>query len=121
MTVKNLSYVKMNNVNPLHLIIDKMNGYIEETNGNKYFTLVGSDESKNTLGKYKELWNKIKELIRSITNNLDTYDEKYMKIKFNSDDDSCFKKTQLKATNFTHQFSKMNICIRDKCYILMIN
>ena len=45
----------MNNVNPLHLIIDKMNGYIEETNGNKYFTLVGSDESKNTLGKYKEL------------------------------------------------------------------
>ena len=45
-TVKNLGYVKMNDVNPLHLIIDKMNGYIEETNGNKYFTLVGSDESK---------------------------------------------------------------------------
>ena len=30
---------------------------------------------------------KFKDLIRSITNNSDNYDEKYMKIKFNSDDD----------------------------------
>ena len=30
---------------------------------------------------------KFKDLIRSITNNSDDYDEKYMKIKFNSDDD----------------------------------
>ena len=30
---------------------------------------------------------KFKDLIRSITNNPDNYDEKYMKIKFNSDDD----------------------------------
>ena len=31
--------------------------------------------------------NKIKDLIKSITNNSDNYDEKYMKIKFNSDDE----------------------------------
>ena len=33
--------------------------------------------------KYEELWNKIRYLIRLITNSSDTYDEKYMKIKFN--------------------------------------
>ena len=36
--------------------------------------------------KYEELWNKIRDLIRSITKNLNDYDEKYMKIKFDSDD-----------------------------------
>ena len=37
--------------------------------------------------KYEELWSKIRDLIRSITKNSDDYDEKYMKIKFNSDDE----------------------------------
>ena len=37
--------------------------------------------------KYRELWNKVRDLIRSITNNSDNYNIKYMKIKFNSDDD----------------------------------
>ena len=32
--------------------------------------------------KYEELWSKIRDLIRSITKNLDDYDEKCMKIKF---------------------------------------
>ena len=35
----------------------------------------------------KKLWNKIRYLISWITNNSEDYDEKYMKIKFNSDDD----------------------------------
>ena len=35
--------------------------------------------------KYEELRIKIRDLIRSITKNVDDYDEKYMKIKFNSD------------------------------------
>ena len=36
--------------------------------------------------KYEELRIKIRDWIRSITKNVDDYDEKYMKIKFNSDD-----------------------------------
>ena len=36
--------------------------------------------------KYEELWNKIRDLFRSITNNSNNYDEKYMKVKFKSDD-----------------------------------
>ena len=34
--------------------------------------------------KYQELLSKIKGLIRSANNNKDNYEEKYMKIKFNS-------------------------------------
>ena len=41
-----------------------------------------------TYYKYEEMWSKIRDLIRSITNNSDDdYDEKYMKSKFNSDKD----------------------------------
>ena len=36
---------------------------------------------------------KIKDLNRSITKNSDDYDEKYMEIKFNSDDDMPLNKT----------------------------
>ena len=45
-----------------------------------------TEKNKNTLKMYTELWDKIKDLISSITNNSGDYDEKYMKIKFNSDD-----------------------------------
>ena len=38
--IENLSYVKINAINPLYLIIDKVSGYIEESNGNKYLTLL---------------------------------------------------------------------------------
>ena len=44
-------------------------------------------KAKKILKKYKELWIKIKDLIRSITKNSDHYDEKYMKIKFSSNDE----------------------------------
>ena len=50
-TVKNPSYVKINRVNHLYLIIDKINGYIEENNGNKYLTPVSTDKSKDKLRK----------------------------------------------------------------------
>ena len=42
--------------------------------------------------KYEELWIKIRDLIRS-TKDSDDYDEKYMKIKFNSDDELPLNKT----------------------------
>ena len=36
-TIKSISnYVSINSVNPLYLIIGKKDGYIEESNGNKY-------------------------------------------------------------------------------------
>ena len=47
--VKDLRYAKFNCVNHLYLIINKMIGYIEESNRNKYLTLVSTEESKDTL------------------------------------------------------------------------
>ena len=50
--------------------------------------LVPITESKSKIKKNEELWSKIRDnLIRSITKNSDDYDEKYMKIKFISDDE----------------------------------
>ena len=43
-----------------------------------------TEENKDTVKKYQELLSKIKGLIRSANNNKDNYEEKYMKIKFNS-------------------------------------
>ena len=42
---------------------------------------------KAIIKKYKELWSKIRDFIRSITKNSDDYDEKYTKIKFSSNDE----------------------------------
>ena len=44
-------------------------------------------KAKKIIKKYEELWSKNRGLIRSITKNWDDYDEKYMKIKFNSNDE----------------------------------
>ena len=65
----------------------------KEINRNKYLTLVSTNESKEKIKKYEELWVKIRDLIRLITRNLDDYDEKYMKIKFDSDDNLPLNKT----------------------------
>ena len=44
---------KINSVNSLYLMLNKMNKYFEEINGNNYLTLVPTDESKEKIGKYK--------------------------------------------------------------------
>ena len=46
MTIKDSKYVKIQSVNPLYLVINKVNGYFEEISENKYLTLVPTDESK---------------------------------------------------------------------------
>ena len=43
-------------------------------------------KAKRNKKKYEELWIKMRDLIRSITKNSDDYGEKYMKVKFTSDD-----------------------------------
>ena len=74
--MKDSKYVKVYGVNPLYLIFNKMNGYFKEINGNKYLTLVSTNETKEKRKKYEELWSKIRDLIRSVTKNSDDYDEK---------------------------------------------
>ena len=50
-------------------------------------------KAKKKLKRYGELWSKIRDLIRSINKNSDDYDKKYMKIKFNSNDELPLNKT----------------------------
>ena len=83
--IKDSKYVKINSVNPLYLTFNKMNGYFEEINENKYLALVPTNESTEKIRKHEELWIKIRNLIRSVTKK-DDYDEKYIKIKLDSDD-----------------------------------
>ena len=45
-TIKDWKYVKIYSVNLLYLIFNKVNGYFEEINGNKYSTLVPTNKSK---------------------------------------------------------------------------
>ena len=49
--------------------------------------------AKKKLKEYEELWSKSRHLITSITKNSDDYDKRYMKIKFNSDDELLLSKT----------------------------
>ena len=60
------NYENISSVNPLYLIIGQVNGYIEESDGNKYITFASTDKNKNMLEKYTELWDGIKYHIQTI-------------------------------------------------------
>ena len=50
MTIKDLKFIKINSANPLYLIINRVTGYFEEINENKYLMLVpifNANESKD--------------------------------------------------------------------------
>ena len=76
MAIKDSKYVKINSINPSYITFIKANGYVEEINGNKYFTLVPINESKEVITKYEELWSKIRNFIRSITKESDDYEKR---------------------------------------------
>ena len=54
-TIENLKYLKINSVNPLYLIFSKVNGYFEEIDGNKYLTLIPTNESKEKIKKTQRI------------------------------------------------------------------
>ena len=85
--------LKIHSVSLLYFIFGDVNGYFKGIIRNKYLILVPTNESKEKLKKYEELWIKIRDLIRSITKNLDDYDEKYMKVKIDSDNELLLNKT----------------------------
>ena len=83
----------VNSVNPLYLMINRIDGFIEEKEGDKYLNISVTERNKEVLEKYSEIWNGIKDCIEKINNNkLGEYDKDYMKIKFNSDDDVLLNK-----------------------------
>ena len=48
-TFKDLEYIKINSVNSLYHIINKINGYFKSTNENRYLTPVSSNKSNDII------------------------------------------------------------------------
>ena len=77
---------KIYSVNHLYLLIDHASGYIEEKVVNKYLVFDSTDENKELLKKYNDVFNGIRNKIKKISGDECDYEKDYMKIKFNSDD-----------------------------------
>ena len=90
-TMMDSKYGNIHSVNHLYLIIGKVDGSIEEKNGNKYLIFASTEKNKDVLEKYAELWNRIKKLIGRIDNRPGELKKK-MKIKFSSDDNLSLNK-----------------------------
>ena len=68
-------------------------GYIEEKNRNKCLIFDSTDETKEVLTKYNEVWGGIENKIKAINDNKENdYEKDYRKIKFNPDDDLLLNK-----------------------------
>ena len=93
----------------MYLNITHANGYIEEKGVNKCLVfdsmkLHSTDENKELIKKYNDGFDGIRDKIKKINSNKCDYENHYMKIKFNLDDDLPLNK-QLK-------FLLMTITIR---------
>ena len=71
----------------MYLLVNHASGYIEEKGVNKYLIFDSTDENKELLKKYNDVWNGIKNKIEEVSSGECDYEKDYMKIKFNSDDD----------------------------------
>ena len=87
-------------VNPLYLLFNHANKYIEEKGMNKYLIFDCTDENKELLKEYDDVWNGIKNKIKEVSSGECDYEKDFMKIKFNSDD------------NLPLKFHNMTITIR---------
>ena len=85
----------------MYIIIDKVDGYTEESKGNKYFIFASADKNKKVLIKCTEIFDEIKYLIKTINGGKPSeYAKDFIKIKFNSDDNFPLNKV-LKLHNLT--------------------
>ena len=79
-------YIAEKDLNTLYLNIDHASGYIKEKGVNKYLVFDSTDENKELLKKYNDVWNGIKNKIKEVSDSQCDYEQDYMNIKFNSDD-----------------------------------
>ena len=100
-TIKEIGNCKnIYSVNPLCLLINDASGYIEEINENKYLIFDCVDENKDLLKKYNDVFNRIMDKIKELSNDEFDYEKDYIKISFNSDDNLPLNKP-LKFHNMT--------------------
>ena len=77
----------------MYLIIGEVEGHIEfnsvecEKNGSNYLVFDSADENEEVLKKYTKLWDGIKNEFETINDSKkDEYNEDFMKIEFDTDD-----------------------------------
>ena len=71
----------------MYLIIGKVDGHIKEKNGSRYLVFDSTDENKEALEKYTELWHMNKNEIETINGSKEgEYGKDFSKIKFDTDD-----------------------------------
>ena len=82
----------ISSVNPLYLMINKINGHFEEKDGDKY--LIINLKNGDTIQKYQKVFDRLKEIIKKINDYSQPmkYDDNYMNIKFNTDDNISLNK-----------------------------
>ena len=87
---------KIHSVNPLYLLVHRIDGSIEEKRGNKYLNIAFTNSNNEVLKKCG-----IKDQIEKINNGKrEEYEKDYVSIKFNSDDNLLLNK-QLKFLSVT--------------------
>ena len=84
----------------MYLIVAYASGYIEEKGVNKYFVFDSTDENKELLKKYNDVFNGIRNRIKKINSDECDYEKDYLNIKFYSDDNLPLNKA-LKFHNMT--------------------
>ena len=90
---------------------------LKKKNRNKYLIFYSTDENKELLKKYNDVWNGIKNKIKEVSNDEYDYEKVYIKIKFNSDNKLPLNKPLRldnmtiiigvfleRVVNFTHNF-----------------
>ena len=75
----------VNSVNPLYLMIDRINGHFEEVDGNNY--LIISSKNGDIIDGIKQIIKKINDYSQPIK-----HEDSYMKIKFNTNDNIPLKR-----------------------------
>ena len=87
--VYKVEYFKnLDGVNPLYLVfnVNDVDAYFECTDKNKYLVFDSTDKNKKVLENYRELWNEIKEEIRTIRGiEPFEYEKDVIRIKLESD------------------------------------
>ena len=69
-------------MNPLYLIVNNPSGYIKDKNGNKFLIFDSTDENKEILEKYSDVWSGIKNKTEEISSGECDHKKRYMTIKF---------------------------------------
>ena len=85
--INNFDHVNIESKNSLYLIFNNVDGYIEESNGNKYLIFASTYRNKEIFEKYTKFWSEIKNQIKTINGGKPIeYKKDFMKSKFESDD-----------------------------------